>query len=144
MFLVPISTEALLPHVVRAAEAAGYAGLMVVLARTAEAEELHHELTHYWTSLHSVTGSLVAILCPDPEMPNGGESTSDMMLNCHALQLRHTPDLPGFAKRFGDHFDGTVYESLPNEYHEDWAHFGFRVASQIPQAANMEGYSRDR
>lgn len=137
MLLVPISAEVMLPHVVRAVEASGHAGLMVVLARTAEAQELHGELTDYWTSLHSVTGSLVAILCPDPEVLNGGVSNSDMILNCHALRLRHPPDLPGFANRFGDHFNGTIYESLPNEYHEDWTQFGFRAVSQIPQAASM-------
>jgi hypothetical protein len=67
MEVVPVSAEEYLPHIVRAAEASGYAGLMVVLARTADARAQHEELTRDWTSLHDVTGSLLAVLCPDPD-----------------------------------------------------------------------------
>lgn len=136
MLLVPLHTEAVLPHVVRAAEAAGYAGLLVVLARAAEARALHDELTEHWTSLHDVTGSLVAVLCPDPdELDRGG--TSDEILSCHGMRLRHGAGLPGFASRFRDHFDHTIYESVPAEYHTDWSPFGFRAVAQMPQIAQL-------
>ena len=67
MELFPVTAAEYLPHIMRAAEASGYAGLMVVLARTADARPQHEELTRDWTSLHFVTGSLLAVLCPDPD-----------------------------------------------------------------------------
>ncbi|GAA0697863.1 hypothetical protein GCM10009548_83090 [Streptomyces malaysiensis subsp. malaysiensis] len=45
MFLAPASIPALLPRVVRAAENAHFTGMVVVLARTADARRLHWELT---------------------------------------------------------------------------------------------------
>jgi hypothetical protein len=67
MLVVPVPAEEFLPHIVRTTESCGYAGLIVVLARTADAQAQHEELTRDWTSLHDVTGPLLAILCPDPQ-----------------------------------------------------------------------------
>jgi hypothetical protein len=66
MFVVPVPADEFLPFVIRAIQANGYVGLFIVLARTADAREQHEELTRDWTSIHDVTGPLVAVLCPDP------------------------------------------------------------------------------
>jgi hypothetical protein len=94
MLLAPVPTEEFLAHVMRAAERCGYAGLVVILARTADARPQHEELTRDWTSLHDVTGSVLALLCPDPDSsalgsavygPNGG-------VRAESLRLRHSSD----------------------------------------------------
>jgi hypothetical protein len=66
MLTVPVSVRGVLPHLVAATEACGYAGMLVVLARTADARAWHNELTTDWTSIHDVTGPFVAVICPDP------------------------------------------------------------------------------
>jgi hypothetical protein len=63
---VPAEAGDFLPYVLDAAENEGYLGLVVVLARTAEARCLHEELTRDWTSIHDVTGHALAVLCPEP------------------------------------------------------------------------------
>lgn len=55
MLTVPVSVRGVLPHLVAATEACGYAGMLVVLARTADARAWHNELTTDWTSIHDVT-----------------------------------------------------------------------------------------
>jgi len=67
MWLVPTTASEALPYVVTAADRDGYLGLMLVLARTAEARTVHGELARDWTSIHDVTGHRIAVLCPDPE-----------------------------------------------------------------------------
>ena len=67
MWKAPITAAEALPYVVDAARREGYLGLMVILARTAEARLLHGELIQDWTSIHDVTGQRIAVLCPDPE-----------------------------------------------------------------------------
>src|SRR5690242_7416307 len=64
----PTTTAALLTHVVRGAEKAGFTGLMVILARTADASAQLYELSKEWTSVHDVTGQLIAVLSPDPQV----------------------------------------------------------------------------
>ncbi len=54
MFSAPASIPALLPHVVRAAENAHFTGMVVVLARTADARRLHWELTRGRHPAHPV------------------------------------------------------------------------------------------
>lgn len=68
MWCAPTTTVALLTHVVRGAERAGFTGLIVVLARTADASAQLHELSEEWTSVHDVTGHLIAVLSPDPRV----------------------------------------------------------------------------
>ena len=68
MLLIPVPTRAFMPYVVSTTEHFGYAGLVVVLARTADARSQHEELVRDWTSLHDVTGPLLAVLCPDPHV----------------------------------------------------------------------------
>ncbi|SES14267.1 hypothetical protein SAMN05216188_12315 [Lentzea xinjiangensis] len=67
MWKVPVTAPEALPYIVDAARREGYLGLIVVLARTAEARTLHEELIRDWTSIHDVTGQRIAVLCPDPE-----------------------------------------------------------------------------
>ncbi|WP_033289758.1 hypothetical protein [Amycolatopsis jejuensis] len=66
MWVAPTTTAGLLANVVRGAERAGFTGLLVVLARTADAPVQLHELSDEWTSVHDVTGQLIAVLSPDP------------------------------------------------------------------------------
>lgn len=66
MITVPVEAADYLPYVMDTAASEGYLGLMVVLARTAEARSLHEELTRDWTSIHDVTGHALAVLCPEP------------------------------------------------------------------------------
>lgn len=67
MWSAPATTAALLTHVVRGAEEAGYHGLMVALTRNADASAQLTELSEEWTSVHDVTGRLIAVLSPDPK-----------------------------------------------------------------------------
>ncbi|WP_147425052.1 hypothetical protein [Bailinhaonella thermotolerans] len=66
MITIPVEVGDHLPYVISAARRADYLGLMVVLARTAEARGLHQELTRDWTSIHDVTGHALGVLCPEP------------------------------------------------------------------------------
>ena len=66
MLVVPIPIDLYMPHLLRAAKPAGYVGLVVILARTADAREQYTELGRDWTSLHDVTGPLIGVLCPSP------------------------------------------------------------------------------
>ncbi|HEV2782344.1 MAG TPA: hypothetical protein VGX25_23375 [Actinophytocola sp.] len=66
MWKVPVTAAEALRYVVDAARRERYLGLMVILARTAEARTLHEELVRDWTSIHDVTGQSIAVLCPDP------------------------------------------------------------------------------
>ncbi|GGR82093.1 hypothetical protein GCM10010252_20900 [Streptomyces aureoverticillatus] len=66
MISIPLEARDYLPYVMEAARREGYLGLVVVLARTAEARNLHKELTRDWTSIHDVTGHALAVLCPEP------------------------------------------------------------------------------
>ncbi|MFD5700241.1 hypothetical protein [Streptomyces lasiicapitis] len=67
MWKAPVNAQEALPYIVDAARREGYLGLMVILARTAEARTLHEELSRDWTSIHDVTGHRIAVLCPDPD-----------------------------------------------------------------------------
>ena len=108
MWKAPVNAREALPYVVDAARRDGYLGLMVVLARTAEARTLHEELSRDWTSIHDVTGHRIAVLCPDPsfvenpeEVPHhtGTESTATRFWENLTLDdcggLRHTRLLTG-------------------------------------------------
>ncbi|GAA1754381.1 hypothetical protein [Streptomonospora arabica] len=76
MITIPVQAADYLPYIMRAAERGGYLGLMVVLARTAEARSLHQELTRDWTSIHDVTGHALAVLCPEPHLEPERRATS--------------------------------------------------------------------
>ncbi|MGC9442707.1 hypothetical protein [Streptomyces sp. WG5] len=73
MWKAPVNAREALPYIVDAARRDGYLGLMVVLARTAEARTLHEELSRDWTSIHDVTGHRIAVLCPDPSFVDDPE-----------------------------------------------------------------------
>ncbi|MDQ0904969.1 hypothetical protein QFZ22_000954 [Streptomyces canus] len=75
MWKAPVNTHEALPYIVDAARRDGYLGLMVILARTAEARSLHEELSRDWTSIHDVTGHRIAVLCPDPYFVDDPEET---------------------------------------------------------------------
>src|SRR4051812_48496052 len=65
MLVYRLDTEEYIRRAVDATSRA-YAGLIVVLARTAEARQAHEDLTRDWASFHDVTGRHVAVLCPAP------------------------------------------------------------------------------
>jgi len=73
MWKAPVNAREALPYIVNAARRDGYLGLMVILARTAEARTLHEELSRDWTSIHDVTGHRIAVLCPDPHFVDDPE-----------------------------------------------------------------------
>jgi hypothetical protein len=91
----PASVPALLPHVVRGAEEAGFTGLMVILARTADARLQHRELTRDWTSIHDVTGQLIAVLCPDPIRWKA--AIGNQMTDSFLSEIAHMHDLDLFS-----------------------------------------------
>ncbi|AGP59458.1 hypothetical protein [Streptomyces rapamycinicus] len=156
MFSAPASIPALLPHVVRAAENAHFTGMVVVLARTADARTLHWELTEDWTSLHDVTGQLLAVLCPDPERRLGdvhqlnlvSDSYVDEMASLYGLSVQplcYVGD--NFAWRFvdslhsasetlvsGDFFAETPH--TPKEHHAAWTEAVSRCAAyfEVPES----------
>jgi hypothetical protein len=55
-----------LPGLIADATAANRSGMLVILARTADARQWHHELTTDWTSIHDVTGRARGVICPNP------------------------------------------------------------------------------
>jgi len=65
VLVVPM-TKDFLDHVIETIKLCDYDALVIVLARTADAETLHNDLTQRWSSLHDVSRSLLALLCPDP------------------------------------------------------------------------------
>ena len=71
MWQVPVTAREALPYLIAAARRERYLGLMVILARTAEARTLHEELVRDWTSIHDVTGQNIAVVCPDPQFVLG-------------------------------------------------------------------------
>jgi hypothetical protein len=56
--------EGALPYIVERARDEGRLGLVVVLARAAEAPGLHEELVRDWASICDVAGEAMAVLCP--------------------------------------------------------------------------------
>lgn len=78
MWKVPVTAPEALPYIVEAAQRDGYLGLMVILARTAEARTLHKELSRDWTSIHDVTGHRIAVLCPDPHFVDPEDTDRDL------------------------------------------------------------------
>ena len=68
---------------------------MVILARTADARLQHWELTRDWTSIHDVTGQLIAVLCPDPILGKSriGNQVTDSFLG----EIAHMHDLDLFS-----------------------------------------------
>ncbi|WP_262703148.1 MULTISPECIES: hypothetical protein [Streptomyces] len=156
MFSAPASIPALLPHVVRAAENAHFTGMVVVLARTADARTLHWELTDDWTSLHDVTGQLLAVLCPDPErrltdvyqLNLVSDTYVDEVASLYGLSvlpLCHVGD--NFAWRFVDSLHsapealipGDVFAEAPRtpqEHHVAWTEAVSRCAAyfEVPES----------
>jgi hypothetical protein len=76
MLVVPM-TEDFLDSVIETSRSCDYDGLVIVLARTADAETLHDGLIKTWPSLHDVTDSLFAVLCPDPARLVPGDAIVD-------------------------------------------------------------------
>ncbi len=119
MLVVPISADRYLRHVVDAAESSGYSGLLLILARTADAREQHDELLRDWTSLHDVTGPMLAVVCPDPDAI--GESA--VQITSHA-EFVHVPGLrvnhPSQREksRFGRHFSRPADPQLRDDVDE--------------------------
>jgi luciferase-like monooxygenase len=160
MWSAPASVRALLPHVVRAAEHADFSGLVVVLARTADARQLHRELTRDWTSIHDVTGHLIAVLCPDPIPWRPQERLAQLIETSHGSvdTFAHMHDLSFFAlggheKQLDSHFADSVSRHsppgtlvighawaqapyTPKEHHAAWTEATSRCATYfgIPEA----------
>jgi hypothetical protein len=69
MLAIPIPVDRYLPPLVRAANSAGFVGLVFILARSADAPDHHTQLAEHWVSMHDVTGSLIGVLCPSSRVP---------------------------------------------------------------------------
>lgn len=143
MWSAPATTAALLTHVVRGAEEAGYNGLMVTLTRNADASAQLNELSEEWTSVHDVTGQLIAVLSPDPEVRTA-KIQGTTVHGCAAMHdLRLVPPEDhnfGFERCFAtsvrkDHEDRlrgraeTVPPRPPQEHRNAWTEAASRCAS---------------
>jgi hypothetical protein len=151
MWLAPASVSAFLPHVVRAAQAADFTGLMVILARSADAERLQWELTDQWTSIHDVTGHLIAVLCPQPATAKSPISTFTTMSGHFLRDVAQMHDLnvfplgPGYDAMAwaliksvdlhsapGTRIDGHSYAEAPfapEKHHVAWTEATSRCAT---------------
>jgi hypothetical protein len=149
MWVRPVPTEEFLGHAMRTADSCGYAALIVVLARTADAREQHEELTRDWMSLHDVTGPLIAVLCPDPEALDAERGVAIVSAGRGAvcgrgLRLQHHAPLPrgwarnpsagvgaskpmGFPEPF--HIDRGRSRWPAEDHHEAWTEAASRCAS---------------
>ncbi|WET81614.1 hypothetical protein P3102_10550 [Amycolatopsis sp. QT-25] len=140
MWSAPTTTAALLTHVVRGAEEAGYNGLMVALTRNADASAQLNELSEEWTSVHDVTGQLIAVLSPDPEVRTA-KIRYPIVYECAAMHdLRLVPPEDhdfGFNRCFvgsvhGDQLRGraeAVPPRPPQEHRNAWTEAASRCAS---------------
>ncbi|QKW06524.1 hypothetical protein HUT18_09030 [Streptomyces sp. NA04227] len=158
MWSAPVSAAAFLPHVVRAAREAGFSSLLVVLARGADAAPLQRELTREWTSIHDVTGHLVAVLCPEPATAKSPITTFTSMSGRFLRDVAQMHDLRvfplggGYAELAGElvmsvsrhsepgtRIDGHSYTAAPftpREHHLAWTEAASRCATHfgIPEA----------
>jgi len=106
VLVISVHTDEYLRAFIQAARSCGYAGLMVILARTADSRNQHEELTRDWTSLHDVTGPLIGVLCPDPdEMIHNsavGGGPYERAVGTPGLRVEH----PSWEdeRRFGEYF----------------------------------------
>lgn len=64
MLAIPLPIKHYLKPLLGAAEAAGFAGLVFVIARAADAPKHHEELSEHWGSVHDVTGPLIGVVWP--------------------------------------------------------------------------------
>lgn len=64
MLAIPLSIKHYLNPLLGAAEAAGFMGLVFVIARTRDAPKQHEELSEHWASVHDVTGPLIGVIWP--------------------------------------------------------------------------------
>ncbi|WP_157430168.1 hypothetical protein [Actinomadura oligospora] len=71
MFITPLPVDIFLRHVLSASEDCGYAGVVLLLARTADARSQQEEVTRDWASVHDVTGPMLAVVCPVPYPQDG-------------------------------------------------------------------------
>jgi hypothetical protein len=149
MLVVPISAERYLRHVVDAAESSGYSGLLLVLARTADAREQHEELLRDWTSLHDVTGPMLAVVCPDPEAIRESAvqiASNAGFVNVPGLRVNHPSQRE--ESRFGRHFSRPTDWQLRDDvdemrcYLRDYARARPTHDELTHQAAFSEAVSR--
>ena len=123
MLVVPLPTDRYLDHVVSAAQSSGYAALMVVLVRTADAPDLYDRLIKDWTSIHDVTGEFLAVLCPDPEAVDPVELRGTRIayrgrpvgaVGALGLRIEHSSIHQGaaFERRFSDAEDPWMREEV--------------------------------
>jgi hypothetical protein len=64
MLAIPLPIKHYLNPLLGAAEAAGFVGLVFVIARTPDAPQQHEELSEHWASVHDVTGPLIGVVWP--------------------------------------------------------------------------------
>lgn len=149
MLVVPISADRYLRHVVDAAESSGYSGLLLMLARTADAREQHDEVLHDWASLHSVTGPMLAFVCPDPEaiQQSAVQITSQAgYVSAPGLRINHPSTRE--KSRFGRHFSEPRNRQLRDDvdemrlYARDYARLLPTHDEVAHQAAFTEAVSR--
>ncbi|WP_006247023.1 hypothetical protein [Mycolicibacterium tusciae] len=64
MLAIPLPIKYYLNPLLGGAEAAGFVGLVFVVARTIDAPGHHEELSEHWASVHDVTGPLIGVIWP--------------------------------------------------------------------------------
>jgi hypothetical protein len=137
MFVVPVPADEFLPFAIRAIESNDYAGLLIVLARTADARKQHKELTKDWTSIHDVTGPLLAVLCPEPEAL-GGQA---VVFNRNTSTGIAAEGLDSGTWRF-DHRDWKAFEALLERFGRGGERAVRPYSARVHQEAWSEATSR--
>jgi hypothetical protein len=116
VLLVPLLTESYLKRFVDALMSSDYAGLMVLLGRTADAREQHQEIVRDWASFHDLTNSAIAVLCPDPNADPGRSTVRDPV----GPRMAYSPGLavvhPSGSSR--EHFDDRFWRAYGSTYRE--------------------------
>ena len=130
MLEIPVSVTRYLARVLVAARESGHAGLVVIVARDADAGELLDQVTEAWGSIHSVTGHYFAVVCPTPRRHDGFEYVASP----HAPEAIVTKGI-NILGGGGKHWDSAFWygsELLRSTDPEDPVYVGARITGSRP------------
>ncbi|HEV2374494.1 MAG TPA: hypothetical protein VGS19_20325 [Streptosporangiaceae bacterium] len=144
MFLTPLPVDVFLAQLLSASEACEYMGVVLLLARTADSRSQHEELTRDWTSVHDVTGPLLAVVCPVPYQGPGPTTgigggvyhrKHEMVAGVEGLSLNFSraSDTSSLETHFWRPLDPLGWKAArrplpPEEHQESWTQATTRAA----------------
>lgn len=113
MLAIPLSIKHYLNPLLGGAEAAGFVGLVFVVARTIDAPGHHEELSEHWASVHDVTGPLIGVI-----WPSGSRDITEFAIR-RAGSRGEGAALTGFAFTSGSDRDSLLAKEFWNRAAQD-------------------------